>query len=375
MKKVLILSVAQGRGSGAERVLEYLLGSGKELLTQRLMIVSPKGSALACAAKDLSYEWIPWEASEDSFFSNFRAFLKLVGMPEMRTIGVFHAWAARSFEWAAGLSLFHGAVVLGTLHDSPRAFFHGHIRRWMMRSCARLMRSYVCVSHALLDECVKCKFRGSGRVIHNGLPDLPQNPVHTNPLVQIGFLGTQFAWKGIEIVAEVIEKTAHLPVHWHLFGGTSPETEGFVREICRRAADRVTCHGFEPASAVYQSLDMVFHPSIEFDPLPTVLIESARAGIPVVASRMGGADEIIAHGETGLLYEVRQIDEAIRLITKLVNDAELRRRLGGRGRVRFEREFRVENMLKGYSELWQESLDAQQNSNRRSIRKLSIPGS
>lgn len=352
MKKVLILSVAQGRGSGAERVLEYLLASGKDLLTERLMIASPKGSALACTAKDLSYEWVPWKASEDAFFPNFWAFLKLARMPEVRTVGIFHAWAARSFEWAVALSRFKRVAALGTLHDSPLAFFHGRTRRRMMRSSARFMRSYVCVSHAVLRECAKCKFGGLGRVIHNGLPNLPQNPVHINPVVQIGFLGTRFAWKGVEMVAEVINKTTHLPIHWHLFGGTSTKTEEIVQEICRGMADRVTCHGFEPASTVYQGLDMVFHPSIEFDPLPTVLIESARAGIPVIASRVGGSDEIVLHRETGLLYEADQIDEAIRLIRELVNDAELRRRLGDRGRARFESEFPVENMLKDYNELW-----------------------
>ena len=125
-------------------------------------------------------------------------------------------------------------------------------------------------------------------------------------------------------------------------------------ENCRMAGDKVTCRGFEPASDLFQRLDIVFHPSIEFDPLPTVLIESARAGVPVVASRVGGTNEIVVHGETGLLYEVGQIDKAVQLITELVNDPELRRRLGGWGRARFESQFRVEKMLKAYSELWSE---------------------
>src|SRR2546422_2908287 len=38
-------------------------------------------------------------------------------------------------------------------------------------------------------------------------------------------------------------------------------------------------------------------------PFPTVLLEAAAAGVPVVASALGGAGEIVVQGETGLLFD------------------------------------------------------------------------
>jgi len=47
--------------------------------------------------------------------------------------------------------------------------------------------------------------------------------------------------------------------------------------------------------------DLFFHPSIAPDPLPTVLFEAIKMKVPVVATELGGAVEILDNGNCGLL--------------------------------------------------------------------------
>ncbi len=55
------------------------------------------------------------------------------------------------------------------------------------------------------------------------------------------------------------------------------------------------------------------------------------AGVPVIASRVGGLPEIVTDGETGLMVS-NEAGEIARAIATLMNDRELARRLGERGR-------------------------------------------
>jgi glycosyltransferase involved in cell wall biosynthesis len=48
-------------------------------------------------------------------------------------------------------------------------------------------------------------------------------------------------------------------------------------------------------------MDAVVSASVGFESLPTVLIEACALGVPVLGTDVGGAREIIRHGETGLL--------------------------------------------------------------------------
>jgi glycosyltransferase involved in cell wall biosynthesis len=63
------------------------------------------------------------------------------------------------------------------------------------------------------------------------------------------------------------------------------------------------------------------------------------AGKPVVASRIGGLPFTVADGATGLLCEPGNPEDLARKLGLLLDDADLRQRLGEAGRRRFEAEF------------------------------------
>ncbi|MBI2703718.1 MAG: glycosyltransferase family 4 protein [Actinobacteria bacterium] len=78
-----------------------------------------------------------------------------------------------------------------------------------------------------------------------------------------------------------------------------------------------------------------------------VFLEAAACGIPQVAGRSGGSHEAVADGETGFVVShPRSVDDAAGAIRSLLDDGELRARLGRKGRERTEREFTYDSLAR-----------------------------
>jgi glycosyltransferase involved in cell wall biosynthesis len=78
---------------------------------------------------------------------------------------------------------------------------------------------------------------------------------------------------------------------------------------------------------------------------PLSILESMRAGLPVVASAVGGIDEAVREAETGYLVPRGSVEQLRERIATLLGDAELRRRLGATGRASFEQHFTLEHAV------------------------------
>jgi glycosyltransferase involved in cell wall biosynthesis len=89
--------------------------------------------------------------------------------------------------------------------------------------------------------------------------------------------------------------------------------------------------------------------------VPKVLIEAAACGRPIVTTDMPGCRDIVRNGHNGLLVAPRDVSALVEALQRLINDVELRRTMGERGRVLAEREFDlaavIEQTLSIYREL------------------------
>jgi glycosyltransferase involved in cell wall biosynthesis len=95
----------------------------------------------------------------------------------------------------------------------------------------------------------------------------------------------------------------------------------------------------------YWDTDITVVPTIAQEGLSRTSVEAMAAGKPVVASRIGGLQFTVADGATGLLCEPGNPDDLARKLSILLDDTELRRRMGLAGRKRFEEEFTWEVVI------------------------------
>jgi glycosyltransferase involved in cell wall biosynthesis len=90
------------------------------------------------------------------------------------------------------------------------------------------------------------------------------------------------------------------------------------------------------------------------------VLEAMAAELPVVASRVGGVPELVADGETGLLVAPANPTNLAAALARLIDDRELRRRLGAVGRVRAETRFNLNSFRRAHLELYATELARRQ---------------
>jgi glycosyltransferase involved in cell wall biosynthesis len=155
----------------------------------------------------------------------------------------------------------------------------------------------------------------------------------------VGFIGTFGPWHGVLLLPELVEAvaTARPDARWILIGGGWLHDQ--VREEIERRglADRVLLTGLidhDEALRLLAATDVCISPHVpnpdgsRFFGSPTKLFEYMGLGKAIVASDLEQIGEVIEHERTGLLSPPGDVDAAAAAIGRLLDDADLRRRLG-----------------------------------------------
>jgi glycosyltransferase involved in cell wall biosynthesis len=85
-------------------------------------------------------------------------------------------------------------------------------------------------------------------------------------------------------------------------------------------------------------------------------LEAMAVGKPVVATRVGGIPEVVAHGDTGLLVPPENEEALCAAMQLLLRDRDLQRRLGRAGKLRVLEHFTADRMSARYEEVLGETL-------------------
>lgn len=85
---------------------------------------------------------------------------------------------------------------------------------------------------------------------------------------------------------------------------------------------------------------------------PNASLEALAAGLPVIATDVGGASEQVIDGETGLLVPSRNPEALAAAMLRLAADPDLRQQLGAHGREHVRMHFSMESMFRAYQQLF-----------------------
>lgn len=190
---------------------------------------------------------------------------------------------------------------------------------------------------------------------HEDLPERPANTSESHGNVskqrvkmQVYCVSRLSPEKGIDILLEAARK---LPEIDFLIAGDGPE-----REILENSSSpNVTFLGFvKDIPDLLSQADVLCVPS-RSEGLGLAALEAMAAGVPVVASRVGGLPEVILDGETGLLF-TSEDPEALKIaLQTLLDNPERRKAMGEAGRKRAESVFDAKTMQKKTRAVWEEA--------------------
>jgi glycosyltransferase involved in cell wall biosynthesis len=151
-----------------------------------------------------------------------------------------------------------------------------------------------------------------------------------------GCFGQLLPWKGHAVLLEAIATLSN--VHLVIVGSAGSANPTYEIDLRNRAqqlgiAERVHFLGRRTdVPVLMRSVDVIVHPSIEFDPCPRVVIEALHSGTPLVATKVGGVPELVLHEVHGLLVPPCDSGALALAISRLMEDMPFAKTLSRAGR-------------------------------------------
>jgi glycosyltransferase involved in cell wall biosynthesis len=160
----------------------------------------------------------------------------------------------------------------------------------------------------------------------------------------IAMIGVLRPGKGHDLAVAAVEEVRRaLPSVRLLIVGEGPTGDDVARLAARLGKAAVLAGYRDDVMAVLDAADILLHPS-RTDAFPTVLLQGLAAGVPIVASGVGGIPEIVEDGRTALLVRSPLSGAAFATrLAQLLSDANLRSTFAERGRERFAAEFTADS--------------------------------
>ncbi|ABB24236.1 glycosyltransferase family 4 protein [Pelodictyon luteolum] len=168
-------------------------------------------------------------------------------------------------------------------------------------------------------------------------------PEPDNEVPQLLCVGRLVPAKGQHILLNACALLKNEGVRFHLtLIGDGPDRtslEQFSREHGLEGAVKFTgIQGQDKVREWYDMADMFILASFA-EGVPVVLMEAMAKEIPVISTRITGIPELIEHGHNGLLATPADTEDLARKIRTLIEDPEMRKRLGREGRKSVERRY------------------------------------
>jgi glycosyltransferase involved in cell wall biosynthesis len=214
------------------------------------------------------------------------------------------------------------------------------------------------------------------RTVHNGIPAVDR-PATPDSRFVVGTIGHISRTKGTDVFLEAarlaLSERPDLRFE-HVGPARLWGDDAFDAEVERLATAPVLCDalrmlGHSPASAALGRWSL-FVLSSRLDAFPLSTLEAMAAGVPVVASAVGGIPEQIEHLRTGILVPAEDAAVLSEWIVRLHDDSDLRSRLAASARDHVMRTFTLRAQAEGLGSAYEEAIRRRAGSGRAGPRNL-----
>lgn len=289
-----------------------------------------------------------WPSKLATAINAFTRFLLLLALRRVALVHVHSAskasfWRKSVFIASARIA---GRPVILHLHGGGFQAFYDRcdpLRRLIVRRILRMASCIVVVS--------KRWERYVGSLCNHRYVTTIHNPIDTRALLGIErgcrsiahilFLGRLDPRKGVyELLDAIAIMRLQIPVVLTIAGdGDRRDIQARINAL--RLADVVEFTGWVVGSEktkVYADACVYVLPSYA-EGLPLAIIEAMAAGLPIVATNVGGIPDVVEDGVNGILVKPRDVTSLAAALIALLRDPELRRKMGQFSRQRVLTEF------------------------------------
>jgi spore coat protein SA len=289
------------------------------------------------------------------------------------------AWAAR--EWRSEIIHIHNfsqfVPIMRLFNPSARILLHMNCE-WLSQHDSQMIRRRLrsadailgCSGHIVRKLLAKipevedrCHVVFNGADVEHFVPCAEAVAAMEPEPLRILFVGRLSPEKGVHLLVdafrivamrfptarlELVGGSGSLPPEYLVALSDDPSVKGLERfyrgdylaelrsRVPSELVDRVTFHGNRSNRdlVAHYRMATIFVNSSLSDAFPLTVVEAMAAGLPIVASAVGGVPEAVVHNETGLLVPANSAEELAAGISILLSDSALRTRMAAAARER-----------------------------------------
>lgn len=290
--------------------------------------------------------------------------IKLYFLIRKRKFDIIHTNSTKAgFIGRIAAKLAKTPCVIHTIHGSPLLEELGILRLCLLKAAERIVANwtdaFIAVSHS--DRTSYCALgiypQKIFDVIHNGVSvqylkidkQVLKQKMELSPGSKIvGTISNLYPTKGIQyLILASVQIIAKYPEVTFIIVGDGPQRD-YLKMLGKRiglTTDKIVFTGYQKDINEYLSIFDIFILSSIKEGCPFALLEAMAFGLPVVATRVGGVEEIIEHNKSGLLIPPKSETALATAIDELLLDKAKRVELGENARTRVNELFNESTMV------------------------------
>ncbi len=374
-KKIILYLITQSEWGGAQR---YVMDLVRNIHIEYKIVVAfgeqgEKGElAKFLREHEIKYYVIPHLKRAISPINDYKALQEIIKLMKKINPRIVHLNSTKAsiLGSLAGLFITNPLRIIYTVHgwvfNEPLIFWKKSFYRWAERITAKMKKIIICVSENDRQAALIHKIAPDNKLttIHNGIipPDfLPPSEARAYLLslftdnefiinkktTLIGAVGNLYATKGFEYFIKAIKILVEENMDIRALiigeGKERADLESWITQLNLEHHIKLT--GFVPQAVNYMKAFDIFVSSSVKEGLSYTIIEAMMASLPIVATRVGGSNELISDHHEGLIIEPANTDALAKAIAFYFNYPELGKEYGQKAHQKAMTEFRLENMI------------------------------
>jgi len=275
-----------------------------------------------------------------------------------------NVWGVFAAKWAKVPVILSSRRSVDTWQNSRHIFFEKRSNRCvdMVTANSHAVASFTVAQEDLPEE--RCRVLYGGVDTDHFKPPLKEPSrtrwFHNNPTFVVGIVATLMPEKRHDLFLKAARVVAdQVPGARFLIVGNGPWRESVEEEAKDlHLEDHVFLTGelLDPAPA-YASMDVSVLCS-DREGFSNAILEAMSAGLPVVATDVGGNAEAVVEGKTGFIVPTNDPNLLADRILQLAKHPDVRTKMGAAGRERAVHHFSLQQMIQGHLDLYDELLSA-----------------